>query len=137
MDTVSVKRRSEIMSRIRSRDTIPELFVRSLTHRLGYRFRLQGINLLGRPDLVFASRQKVIFVHGCFWHGHQGCDRARIPQSHREYWLGKIERNRKRDRAVGRLLLRRDWERLVVWECEIRRPEALAGRIIQFLDKEV
>lgn len=134
MDTVSAKRRSEIMSRIHSRDTVPEMIVRSLTHRLGYRFRIQGAKLPGRPDLVFASMKKVIFVHGCFWHGHRACARARTPHANRDYWVGKIEGNRKRDKNVSRHLASLGWKRLVIWECEISHLEALAGRIIEFLD---
>ena len=105
------------MSRVRSRGTSPELFVRSLIHRLGYRFRLHAAILPGSPDLVFASRKKVIFVRGCFWHGHRGCRKARMPQSNREYWFNKIERNRKREIAVRRVLERRNWEHLIVCEC--------------------
>ena len=135
MDTVSVKRRSEIMSLVRSRDTKPELFVRSLTHRLGYRFRLHSKRLPGRPDLVFASKQKVIYVHGCFWHSHRNCENARIPKSRKKFWEGKLSANKLRDGNNLRAIKRLGWSYLVLWECQLARPEALAGRIIEFLDE--
>lgn len=122
------------MSRVRGRDTIPELFVRSLAHRLGYRFRLQGRMLPWRPDLVSASRRKVIFVHGCFWHSHRACQNARIPKSGLSFWTRKFSDNKARDRRNLRELTRIGWSYLVVWECEISSPEGLAGKIIEFLD---
>src|SRR5271170_2821856 len=98
MDQLSKARRSENMRQIRSKDTQPEMHVRKLTHRLGYRYRLHAKDLLGKPDLVFASKQKVIFVHGCFWHQHQKCREGRLPASRPEYWIPKLTRNTDRDK---------------------------------------
>src|SRR5471032_1190886 len=97
-DTLSRAERSERMSRVKGKDSKAELMVRSLTHRLGYRFRLHGSNLPGKPDLVFASREKVIFVHGCFWHRHSRCALARLPKSRLEFWKPKLDGNRARDK---------------------------------------
>jgi DNA mismatch endonuclease, patch repair protein len=122
------------MARVRGRDTVPELFVRSLVHRLGYRFRLQGRDLPGRPDLVFRSRRKVIFVHGCFWHSHSRCANARVPKSRHAFWANKLSSNKARDRRSLSKLTRMGWSYLVVWECDLSAPEPLAGKIIEFLD---
>ena len=135
MDTVSPQRRSEIMGRVRSKDTGPELVVRRLVHGMGYRYRLHSATLPGRPDLVFAGRRKVVFVHGCFWHQHRGCKRARMPSSNRAYWVGKIERNTSRDREVVRALRRAGWRVLTVWECELSNMNRLAKRLGGFLDE--
>src|SRR5215813_8380564 len=99
MDTISKTRRSANMSKIRSQNTKPELFVRSLVHRLGYRYRLHVKSLPGKPDLVFKSRRKIILVHGCFWHSHQGCRVAHLPKSNLGYWSPKLKRNLERDRT--------------------------------------
>ena len=133
MDTLSPKERSERMARVRSKDTEPEMAVRRLVHGMGYRYRLHGRRLPGRPDMVFASRKKVIFVHGCFWHRHADCRLARLPKSKLDFWLPKLERNRERDREVQEELRRRDWAVLVVWECEVSDLESLALRIDMFL----
>src|ERR1039458_5372832 len=105
------------MRRIRSKGMRPELAVRSMVHRMGYRFRLHRKNLPGKPDLVFASRQKVIFVHGCFWHSH-GCKSAHIPKSNVGYWGPKLERNKTRDQQNIAALEQSRWQTLVIWECE-------------------
>lgn len=135
MDTVSPLQRSEIMGRVRSKDTGPEMVVRRLVHGMGYRYRLHSAKLPGRPDLVFAARRKVVFVHGCFWHQHRGCKRARMPSSNRDYWVAKIERNTSRDRAVVRALRRARWKVLTVWECELSNMNRLAKRLGGFLDE--
>lgn len=125
--------RSCIMRAVKSTDTAPELLVRRLVHRMGYRFRLHRKDLPGKPDLTFPSRHKAIFVHGCFWHGH-GCVRgARKPKRHHEYWLAKIAGNRKRDRAAQAALRRAGWQVAVIWECELKEGHALATRIGKFL----
>src|ERR1700730_8769907 len=111
MDHLSARQRSELMSRVRGRDTKPERTVRSLVHRMGFRFRLHALDLPGRPDLVFRSRRKVIFVHGCFWHQHS-CKRGTQPKANRKFWLNKFKRNRERDRLVAGQLKRLGWTAL-------------------------
>lgn len=135
MDTLTPKQRSERMSRVRAKDTKPEMVVRRLVHSMGYRYRLHVAALPGRPDLVFPGRGAVIFVHGCFWHRHKGCKLARLPKSRLDFWVPKLEANRQRDTAVLRLLRKSGWRVLVVWECQTKQPEALARRLRQFLDR--
>jgi DNA mismatch endonuclease (patch repair protein) len=132
-DTVSRERRSWIMSRVKGKDTAPELFVRSLVHRLGYRFRLHRRDLPGAPDLVFVSRRKVIFVHGCFWHGHNCVRGDRQPKSNSDYWKRKIAKNKERDRSRRKQLRDLGWDVLVVWECQLRDEEKLTQELIAFL----
>src|ERR1700680_2467345 len=107
------------MRRIRSKGMLPELAVRSLVHRMGFRFRLHRNDLPGKPDLVFASRRKVIFVHGCFWHSHN-CKVAHVPKSNRDYWVPKFQRNKARDRKNIDALAANGWDVLVIWECEMQ-----------------
>ncbi|PSO30905.1 very short patch repair endonuclease [Bradyrhizobium sp. MOS002] len=133
MDTLTPAGRSERMSRVKNKNTAVEWRVRRLIHGLGYRYRLHRTNLPGKPDLVFASRRKVIFVHGCFWHMHSACKLARMPKSRLEFWQPKLERNRERDRQVQCDLKKLNWEAMVIWECELRDEEKLAGRIHAFL----
>lgn len=135
MDRVSTEVRSKIMSRVRTRDTGPELLLRSSLHRLGYRYRLHSEALPGKPDLVFPARRKVIFVHGCFWHGH-GCRWGKLPKSRPEYWEPKIDGNQRRDRAVLRLLRRSGWQALVIWQCELRVLDKALAKAVQFLEGE-
>lgn len=126
--------RSRIMAAIRSTNTTPEMVVRRLTHGLGYRYRLHGARLPGRPDLVFASRRKAIFVHGCFWHRHS-CPRGeRTPKTNRAYWRHKLRRNVERDAQNLDELKQLGWQALVIWECEIKERDALGERIRTFLD---
>lgn len=134
VDRLTRQRRSWLMSRVRSRDTAPERAVRSLAHRLGYRFRLHRRDLPGCPDLVFPSRCAIIFVHGCFWHRHKGCRKASVPGTRRKFWLDKFARNIARDRTAKRALSRAGWSVLTVWECETRDAQALSGRLAAFLD---
>jgi len=135
-DTVTRKRRSEIMSNIRGKDTKPEMIVRRLTHAMGYRYRIHRTDLPGKPDLVFPGRRKVIFVHGCFWHRHEdpACAKARLPKSNQDYWLPKLERNMVRDADHLTMLQLMGWDVLVLWECEIEKDTGIAERIRQFLD---
>ncbi len=123
------------MSRVHGRDTRPELAVRRLVTSLGYRYRLHVRELPGSPDLVFRRLQKVIFVHGCFWHGHQGCCKGRLPKSRVLYWRGKIEANKKRDKRAIRMLRKQGWEATVVWQCEIPIATKLLRKLQQFLEK--
>lgn len=133
MDTLTPEQRSERMARIRSKDTRPELFVRRLVFRLGYRYRLHARDLPGRPDIVFRTRRKVIFVHGCFWHHHVGCRLGRIPKSRLAFWRPKLMQNQKRDKINARLLVRAGWEILELWQCQLSSPR-LSARITGFLD---
>ncbi|KAF1042529.1 very short patch repair endonuclease [Xylophilus sp.] len=133
MDTLTPEARSRLMSRIRSTDTKPELAVRSLLHRLGYRFRLHRKDLPGRPDVVLPKHRKVILVHGCFWHGH-GCKLAPGSKSNLGYWSPKIEANRARDSRNRQALLDLGWQVLELWECEVRDLQATEERIRAFLD---
>ena len=128
--------RGERMSQIRARDTSPEMIVRSFVHALGFRFRLHDRRLPGCPDLVFASRRKVIFVHGCFWHRHNRCDLARLPKSRLEFWLPKLEGNKQRDAQCRRALTALGWSSLVIWECELRDPLKVMFKTLMFLEDE-
>ncbi len=132
VDTLSPERRSSIMSRIRSKNTVPELAVRTLVHGMGYRFRIHRRDLPGSPDLVFPSRRKVIFVHGCFWHRHRKCALSRIPKSRVDFWTAKLNANAERDIANIQTLRKADWKVLVVWECQIGGFD-LGKRITTFL----
>jgi DNA mismatch endonuclease, patch repair protein len=133
MDTLSRKERSQRMSLIRNRDTKPELLVRRLLHRSGYRYRLHRTDLPGKPDLVFAGLKKVIFVHGCFWHRHPKCGLARLPKSRLSFWLPKLTENRRRDLKNSRRLRKLGWAVKIVWECEIRDQSALVRKLHTFL----
>lgn len=123
------------MGRVRGKDTKPELVVRRIVHKLGYRYRLHQRHLPGRPDLVFASRQKVIFVHGCFWHRHDApdCKLARLPKSRLEFWSAKLDGNRSRDAKNLAALKEGGWRILVVWECELTDKERLGNNLASFL----
>ena len=138
MDTLTQQQRSERMSRIRGRNTSPEAVVRRLLSSLGYRYRLHVGRLPGRPDVVFASRRKVVFVHGCFWHrhGNSRCRLARLPKSRLEFWMPKLEANRERDRRNLAELRRQGWKVLVVWECQLRSADAVSRRLRRFLEAE-
>jgi DNA mismatch endonuclease (patch repair protein) len=125
--------RTANMRAIRNKDTGPEIQVRSLVHRLGYRFRLHRKDLPGKPDLVFASRRKVIFVHGCFWHCHS-CKRATVPKSNREFWANKLKLNKIRDRKTLMALAADGWDSLVVWQCELKDINRVASRVSAFLN---
>lgn len=133
MDVFTDKKRSAIMRAVQHKNTKPELIVRRLTHGLGYRYRLHRTDLPGKPDLTFIGRKKVIFVHGCFWHGHDCKRGARIPKSNTAYWLGKIEKNRTRDFSHKQELESQGWKVLIIWECEIKDLRALSGKIDNFL----
>ncbi len=129
------ERTSARMSRIRSKDTLPEMVVRSMVHRLGYRYVLHDKRLPGCPDLVFPSRRKIIFVHGCFWHGHS-CRRGTRPKTNPEFWAKKIEDNQARHTRNVRQLRVAGWRVLVVWECATHpsKSSTLKARLTKFLD---
>lgn len=132
-DHLSAEARSALMSRIRGKDTQPELAVRRLLHAMGFRFRLHRRDLPGTPDIVLPGRRKAIFVHGCFWHGH-GCGCARLPKSRVEYWGPKIAANRARDGRKAAALRRAGWSVAAVWECQLRKPDSLEKRLARFLN---
>lgn len=137
VDSLTPERRSENMRRITSKNMKPEMAVRSLVHRLGYRYRLHQANLPGKPDLVFRPRCKAIFVHGCFWHGHDSpncVDGRRKPKSNLDYWLPKLARNKERDLENESQLARLGWAVLTVWECETRNPVKLQAKVENFLE---
>lgn len=138
-DTLTSYERSKRMSLVKSKDTKPELFLRGLVHRLGFRYRLHDKNLPGKPDLVFSSRKKIIFLHGCFWHRHQSqnCKLARLPKSKLDFWLPKLEQNRKRDIRIRKELEQIGWQVLVVWECQLNNCSIIASKITKFLTKEL
>lgn len=125
--------RSRTMRAVKGRDTAPEMVVRRLAHSMGYRYRLYRGDLPGKPDLVFPTRRKVIFVHGCFWHQHDCPRGARSPRSNRDYWIPKLQRNRRRDATHQTRLHDSGWDVLVIWECEIKNRNLLGERIKTFL----
>ena len=120
----------------KAKDTKPELAVRGMLHAMGYRFRLHRRDLPGRPDIVLPGRRKVVQVHGCFWHQHEGCRRATLPHSRREYWLPKLARNKERDAHAELALAELGWRMTTVWECELARPDNLARRLRAFLGRK-
>ena len=124
--------RSQMMAAVRSKDTLPEMLVRRLVHGMGYRYRLHRADLPGKPDLVFATRRKLIFIHGCFWHQH-GCKFSHLPKSNISYWVPKLERNRMRDASQLEKLAAAGWKCLVLWECELSDSIKLEKRIKRFL----
>jgi DNA mismatch endonuclease (patch repair protein) len=121
------------MRQIRSKDTKPEMALRSLLHGAGYRYRLHSSELPGKPDLIFPSRKAVIFVHGCFWHQHRSCQDGHIPESRSNYWVPKLARNAERDTQARRKLSALGWRVLVVWECELKSPEKVLRKAEKFL----
>lgn len=133
MDVLTPEQRSEVMRRVRGKDTKPERLLRSALHRAGFRFRLHRRSLPGAPDIVFPGRRKAIFVHGCFWHSHH-CGRARKPSSNRDYWIPKLAENKKRDARNRRRLAALGWRSMVVWECQLRAMDRVLKRVEKFLD---
>jgi DNA mismatch endonuclease (patch repair protein) len=125
--------RSATMRAVKSRDTKPELDIRSFLHRKGYRYRLHDNDLPGRPDIVFPGRRKVVLVHGCFWHGHTCARGARVPKNNRDYWIAKVARNLERDTTNRERLKALGWNTFVVWECQINDPQLL-DQLRPFLD---
>ncbi len=129
MDIVTKEKRSEMMSRICGKNTVPEKQVRSLLHRMGYRFRIHVNNLPGKPDIVLSKYRTAIFVHGCFWHRHRGCRLAYTPKSRVDFWQQKFADNVRRDRMVSQDLRRLGWTVITVWECELADPDQVARRL--------
>lgn len=133
MDIVSPAKRSRMMAGIKGKNTKPEMAVRRLVHGMGFRFRLHRKDLPGSPDLVFPRLKRVIFVHGCFWHRHQGCRFAYTPKSNSQFWLAKLDANVRRDAVVLQALAALGWEVLIVWECEVANFPALTEKVNLFL----
>lgn len=129
MDVLTPEQRRLNMSRIRGRDTKPELLIRRGLHALGFRFRVQRRDLPGRPDLVFAGARAVVFVHGCFWHGHS-CPMCRLPATRTDFWQAKIDGNRQRDKKALDNLAASGWRSLIVWECALRGPARRDGESV-------
>ncbi|MGD7193419.1 very short patch repair endonuclease [Ralstonia pseudosolanacearum] len=134
-DRLNPEQRRHLMQQVKGKDTKPEMIVRSLLHRLGYRFRLHRKDLPGTPDVVFPSRRLALFVHGCFWHGH-GCRIGQLPKSRLDYWGPKIAANRNRDACKEAALEEAGWRVAVVWQCELADLEALTARLRALLDAE-
>lgn len=132
-DVFSPEQRSRVMAAVRGKDTKPEMIVRRMTHGMGYRFRLHSSKLPGKPDLVFPRLKKVIFVHGCFWHQHKRCRKARRPTSNVEFWNTKLDANENRDNRVLRELRKLGWKTLLVWECEVSNADRLFLKLGKFL----
>ena len=126
------------MSKIGPKNSKPEIFIRKLIHNLGYRFRLHRKDLPGKPDLVFPKYRKVIFVHGCFWHGHKRCNKSKLPETNTAFWKEKISKNIKRDFANYNDLKSLGWNYLVLWQCQIKKNniEQLKQKVVSFLNGE-
>lgn len=132
MDNLLPDQRSKLMSRIRGKDTRPEIVVRMLLREMGFAYRLHAKDLPGRPDVVNRKRRIAIFVHGCFWHGHT-CSRAKLPSTNTAFWTAKISGNRKRDRRNLQSLRREGFHTLVVWQCQLRNPATVKRRLSRFV----
>jgi len=125
--------RSRTMRAVKSRDTVPEMIVRRMVHTMGKRYRLHRADLPGKPDLTFPRLKKIIFVHGCFWHGHDCKRGARLPKENADYWANKINRNKERDANAQAALTLMGWDVLVIWECQLKNQEALSDLLVRFL----
>lgn len=134
-DIFSKEKRSEIMSKVKNKNTKPEVIIRKLLYSLGYRYRLNKKGLPGSPDIVFVSKKKAIFVHGCLWHGHN-CKRAKLPDANREEWRSKIIVNIERDNQAFNRLIDMGWSYLIIWQCEIKKKniENIKERLIGFIE---
>lgn len=135
-DFLTKQQRSKRMAQIRGKDSAPELALRRALHKLGFRFKLHDKNLPGKPDLVLPKYKSVIFVHGCFWHGHEGCSVANTPKSNTYFWISKFQRNRERDKKNNDLLSLLGWKVIIVWECELnsaKKIQLTASKIAQSL----
>lgn len=134
MDVFSREKRSQIMSRVSGRNTKPEIAVRSLLHNMGYRFRLHRKDLPGKPDITLPKYKKVIFVHGCFWHGHADCPRSKRPTTNQEFWREKLDKNIERDKSAVKALKQLGWEVMTVWSCEVNDTNKLIIKLFSFLE---
>ena len=141
MDKLTPDQRSKLMSSIRSKDMIPEIIVRQLLHKMGYRFRLHVQSMPGKPDVVLSKHRKIVFVHGSSWHQHnnKSCKKSHLPKSNIEYWIPKLKRNAERDKKHFKELKKLGWSTLIIWECETKDKdtEKLASKIKQFMNHEI
>jgi len=135
MDVFNKEKRSRIMGKVNGKNTKPELLVRSMLHKMGYRFRLYRRDLPGNPDIILPKFKKVIFVHGCFWHGHENCTRSKRPTTNREFWNDKLNKNISRDKQNIEKLDDKGWESLIIWTCETKNREYLKQKLEAFLVK--
>ena len=135
-DVYGPEKRSAVMRRVKGRDTTPEMTVRRALTRLGARYRLHRKDLPGNPDVVMPGRRLALFVHGCFWHGHDCARGARVPKANREYWIGKVDRNRTRDAKSREALMALGWRVETIWECELKSEEALGSRLKRLLSRD-
>jgi DNA mismatch endonuclease (patch repair protein) len=134
MDRISKPERSALMAKVRTKNTAPEVLVRRLLHRAGFRFRCHYRNLPGSPDIILPKYRAIIFVHGCFWHGHK-CKRGALPSSNKQFWEKKISRNRARDLKNLRALRRMGYHVTIVWACRLQKPESEMQRLFAFLNR--
>ncbi|MEA3231380.1 MAG: very short patch repair endonuclease [Thermodesulfobacteriota bacterium] len=125
------------MSRVSGRNTKPEIVVRSLLHNLGYRFRLHRKDLQGKPDIELPKHKKIIFVHGCFWHGHAGCLRSKRPSTNKKFWCEKLDKNIERDKETVDALRKLGWNVLIIWTCEVKDKDKLKTKLLSFLENDV
>lgn len=133
-DKFSKEKRSDIMSKITGKETKPEILVRRFLFAAGFRFRKNVVNLLGKPDIVLSKYNTIIFVHGCFWHGHT-CKRGKLPESNHEFWKQKIEKNIERDKQIIAELEKDGWTVIIIWQCEIRNKEKCNMRLNELIDE--
>ncbi len=122
------------MSRVSGKDTKPEIVVRSLLHKNGYRFRIHRKDLPGKPDITLPKYKKVIFIHGCFWHGHPGCSRSKRPVTNQEFWREKLDKNIERDKVSVNALIQLGWDVLIIWSCEVKNIKKLKIKLFSFLE---
>lgn len=135
MDVFSREKRSQIMSCVSGKNTKPEIAVRSLLHNLGFRFSLHRKDLPGKPDITLPKYKKVIFVHGCFWHGHADCSRSKRPSTNEEFWREKLDKNIERDKSTINALKELGWDVLTVWTCEVNDMNELKAKLLSFLER--
>ena len=136
LDTLSPEERSQRMSLVKGRDTKPELQVRGVLRKLGYRYRLQYSKIPGKPDFAFPGKRKAIWVHGCFWHRHENCVLARLPKGRRDFWVPKLEENKRRDLENQEKVKQAGWKSLVIWECELNNTDMIEDKIKAFMESQ-
>ena len=133
MDHLTKSKRSENMSRIKNKNTTPEIAVRKTLHSMGYRYRLHSASVYGKPDIVIKTKRKAVFVHGCFWHRHKNCSLATTPKTNTSYWEKKFQTNIARDKKVQERLDKENWKFLIIWECEIKDKTELKKKLSKFM----